>query len=59
MEAIFLERTIFTRLQLGWDVVDAGNAAAALQLEHMTLLFLKLVYAQGLGRNVAFALLRK
>ena len=46
-------------MQLGWDVVDAGNAAAALQLEHMTLLFLKLAYGQGLGRNVAYALLRK
>ena len=44
---------------LGWEPVDAGPASSSLHLEHLTLLWIKLAYVQGLGRHFVWALLRK
>ena len=45
--------------QLGWEPVDCGPASSALHLEHMTLLWIKLAYNQGQGRNFVWSLLRR
>ncbi len=44
---------------LGFEAVDAGGLIAARQLEPLALLWINLANKQGLGRNFAFALLRR
>ena len=44
---------------LGFDVVDAGTLAAARWLEPMAMVWINLAARQGLGRNIAFKLLRR
>jgi hypothetical protein len=54
------KRTAHTLVgDLGFDGVDAGPLAAARQLEPMALLWINLANKQGLGRDIAFALLRR
>jgi predicted dinucleotide-binding enzyme len=44
---------------LGFDAVDAGPLAAARDLEHLALLWIRLAYTLGNGPDIAFALLRR
>ncbi len=44
---------------VGFEAVDAGRLAAARLLEPFALLWISLAHRQGLGRDVAFALLRR
>jgi predicted dinucleotide-binding enzyme len=44
--------------ELGFEGVDAGPLSMSRQLEPLALLWIKLAYAQGFGRNFAFALTR-
>ena len=45
--------------ELGFDAVDAGNLAAARLLESLAELWVHLAFRAGLGRDVAFGLLRR
>jgi hypothetical protein len=45
--------------QLGWDPVDVGGLAQALHLEHMTLLWIRLVRGGGASPHLVWAALRK
>lgn len=45
--------------ELGFDPVDAGPLAAARDLEHLALLWIRLAYPLGNGPDIAFALLRR
>jgi 8-hydroxy-5-deazaflavin:NADPH oxidoreductase len=54
------KRTVLELAQaLGFDAVDAGGLATARLMEPMALLWIKLAYTQGLGRNFAFRLARR
>lgn len=44
---------------LGFDPVDAGPLSAAYLLEHFAMLWIHLAYGAGLGRNIAFKLMRR
>lgn len=44
---------------LGWEPVDTGGLDQALHLEHMTLLWIKMVRRQGQSANVVWARLRR
>jgi 8-hydroxy-5-deazaflavin:NADPH oxidoreductase len=44
---------------LGFEPIDAGMLRAARQLEAVATLWIHLAYRQGLGRDIAFALLRR
>ncbi|MDJ0730922.1 MAG: NAD(P)-binding domain-containing protein [Crocosphaera sp.] len=44
---------------LGFDAVDAGGLEMARLLEPLAMLWISLAYRQGLGRNTAFALMRR
>jgi predicted dinucleotide-binding enzyme len=44
---------------LGFDPVDAGNLEQARLLEPLALLWIRLAYAQGMGRDIAFKLMRR
>jgi predicted dinucleotide-binding enzyme len=44
---------------LGFDPVDAGNLEQARLLEPLALLWIRLAYAQGLGREIAFKLMKR
>ncbi|HBL28467.1 MAG TPA: F420-dependent NADP oxidoreductase [Acidobacteria bacterium] len=44
---------------LGFEPVDAGGLAAAYLLEHQAMLWIHLAYGVGMGRNIAFKLLRR
>jgi predicted dinucleotide-binding enzyme len=45
--------------ELGFDVVDAGALKVARLLEPLAMLWIHLALNQGLGREIAFALLRR
>jgi 8-hydroxy-5-deazaflavin:NADPH oxidoreductase len=45
--------------ELGFDVVDAGSLKVARLLEPLAMLWIHLALHQGLGREIAFALLRR
>lgn len=45
--------------ELGFEVVDAGGLSAARHLESLALLWIHLARVTGLGRNIAFRLLRR
>jgi predicted dinucleotide-binding enzyme len=45
--------------ELGFEAVDAGPLRQARTLEPFALLWISLAYAQGLGREIAFKLLRR
>lgn len=45
--------------ELGFDVVDAGGLSAARHLENLALLWIHLARVAGLGRDVAFRLMRR
>jgi predicted dinucleotide-binding enzyme len=44
---------------VGFDAYDAGPLAAAGVLENLAMLWIRLAYLQGLGRDFAFALLKR
>ena len=45
--------------ELGFDAVDAGPLQVARLLEPLAMLWIRLATTQGLGREIAFALLRR
>lgn len=45
--------------QLGWEPVDVGGIAQALHLEHMTLLWVRMVRAKGHTPHLVWAALRR
>lgn len=45
--------------ELDFDVVDAGALTVARLLEQVAMLWIHLAYAQGLGPNIAYKLLRR
>ena len=44
---------------LGFDAVDAGSLEQARLLEPLALLWIRLAYVQGLGREIAFKLMKR
>ena len=44
---------------LGWEPLDVGGLEQALHLEHMTLLWVRMVRAQGHSPNLVWAALRR
>ncbi|GAB4036883.1 MAG: hypothetical protein Fur0014_04040 [Rubrivivax sp.] len=45
--------------QLGWQPLDAGGLQQALHLEHMTLLWIRMVRGQGLSPHLVWAALQR
>jgi len=45
--------------ELKFEVVDAGELSSAGMLEQLAALWLHLAFARGMGRDIAFALLRR
>ena len=45
--------------QLGWEPLDVGGLEQALHLEHMTLLWIRMVRAKGGSPNLVWAALRR
>lgn len=45
--------------ELGFDAIDAGPLSAARDLEPLAMIWIRLAYVQGLGRNIAFKLLHR
>jgi 8-hydroxy-5-deazaflavin:NADPH oxidoreductase len=44
---------------LGFDPVDAGPLAASARLESLAFLWISLAYSQGMGRDIAFRLMKR
>lgn len=45
--------------QLGWEPLDVGGIEQALHLEHMTLLWIRMVRVKGESANIVWAALRR
>ena len=45
--------------ELGFEVIDAGGLSASRHLENLALLWIHLAGVNGMGRNIAFRLLRR
>lgn len=45
--------------QLGWDPLDVGGLEQALHLEHMTLMWIRMVRLKGYSPNLVWAALRR
>ncbi|MFN7932528.1 MAG: NADPH-dependent F420 reductase [Bryobacteraceae bacterium] len=45
--------------QLGWDPLDVGGLEQALHLEHLTLLWIRMVRVHGASPNIVWAALRR
>jgi 8-hydroxy-5-deazaflavin:NADPH oxidoreductase len=45
--------------EAGFEAIDAGKLAVARLLEPFGMLWIHLAYAQGMGRDFAFGLLRR
>jgi predicted dinucleotide-binding enzyme len=45
--------------ELGFEVIDAGSLTASRHLENLALLWIHLAGVNGMGRNIAFRLLRR
>jgi predicted dinucleotide-binding enzyme len=45
--------------QLGWEPLDVGGLEQALHLEHMTLLWVRMVRAKKHSPNMVWAVLRR
>lgn len=45
--------------EIGFDAVDAGTLAAARDLEHLAMIWIRLAYSLGQGPDIALALLRR
>ena len=54
-------KTAVSRLaqELGFDVADVGDLAAARWLEPMAMIWISLAARKGLGRDIAFRLMRR
>ena len=44
---------------LGWEPVDTGDISMSLHLEHMTLLWIKMVHLKGFGTGLTWAMLTR
>lgn len=54
------KRTVATLIeQLGWEPPDVGGIEQALHLEHMTLLWVRMVRVNGATPNLVWAALRR
>jgi 8-hydroxy-5-deazaflavin:NADPH oxidoreductase len=45
--------------ELGWDPLDVGGLEQALHLEHMTLLWVRMVRVNGAAPHMVWAALRR
>ena len=45
--------------ELGWDALDVGGIEQALHLEHMTLLWIRMVRVDGHSPHTVWAVLRR
>lgn len=45
--------------QLGWEPLDGGGLEQALHLEHMTLLWIRMVRVNGASPHIVWAALRR
>ena len=45
--------------QLGWEPLDVGGLEQALHLEHMTLLWIRMVRVNGASPHIVWAALRR
>ena len=45
--------------QLGWEPVDVGGLEQALHLEHMTLLWIRMVRVNGYSPHMVWAMLKR
>jgi hypothetical protein len=45
--------------ELGWEPVDTGDISMSLHLEHMTLLWIKMVRMKGFGTGLTWAMLTR
>jgi 8-hydroxy-5-deazaflavin:NADPH oxidoreductase len=45
--------------QMGWESIDTGNLSMSLHLEHMALLWIKMVRVQGVGAGFVWAKLQR
>lgn len=54
------KQTVSTLIaQLGWDPLDVGGLVQALHLEHMTLLWVRMVRVNGVSPNLVWAALKR
>jgi 8-hydroxy-5-deazaflavin:NADPH oxidoreductase len=54
------KRTVATLIeQLGWEALDVGGLEQALHLEHMTLLWVRMVRLNGASTHLVYAALRR